>query len=122
MGKKPWDDRPKRNRKKRKEQKKEPKEKFQKVLTEDEGYLLCLGFHAEEKRSSIYVLNAKTMKEIARVRLRSFIPFSHHCSWTPEVFLEGKKSTDAVTRNYSANALQQKRTTSAIGNYSTSKL
>ena len=121
-GKKPWDERPKRNRKKRKEHKKEPKEKLPKVLTEDEGYLLCLGFHAEEKRSSIYVLNAKTMKEIARVRLRSFIPFSHHCSWTPEVFLEGKERTDAVTRNDSANTLQQKRTTSAIGNYSTSKL
>ena len=55
---------------------------------EDSGWLLCLGFHADEKRSSIYILEAKTMNEICRVILAGFIPWSHHCSWTAKTFHE----------------------------------
>ena len=68
---------------------------------EDEGWLLCLGFHAAEKRSSLYVLNAKTMTEVCRIRLLSFIPFSHHCLWTSEVFLfDHNNNTDVIKRAY----------------------
>lgn len=53
---------------------------------EDAGWLLFLGFHAAEKRSSMYVLDATTMEQVCRVGLKGFIPWSHHCTWNSGVY------------------------------------
>jgi carotenoid cleavage dioxygenase-like enzyme len=56
------------------------------LVCEDDGWLVVLAFHAAESRSSVFVLDAKYMQQVCRLRLAGFVPWSHHCTWTDKVF------------------------------------
>ena len=55
------------------------------ATTEDDGWLLSLMFDAAERATKLVILDARSMKPVASIRLRHVVPFGLHGSWTEEV-------------------------------------
>ena len=53
---------------------------------EDDGWVLCLIYNAARHASDLVVLDAKTLQEVARVKLKQHIPYGLHGSFTTETF------------------------------------
>ena len=55
---------------------------------EDDGWLLCLVWNAERRRTQLVVLDAQRVEAgpVATVTLQHAIPFGLHGSWTPQVW------------------------------------
>ena len=55
---------------------------------EDDGWLLCLIWNAERRKSQLVVLDAQKVQDgpVATVTLQHAIPFGLHGSWTPQVW------------------------------------
>lgn len=49
--------------------------------SEDDGVLLSLGFEMLSKRSVLYVVDAKTMKEVGRAEMPAIVPFGFHARY-----------------------------------------
>lgn len=48
---------------------------------EDDGWLLGLVYNAAVDRSELWIVDAKTMEEVACVRLKTPMPFGLHATW-----------------------------------------
>jgi all-trans-8'-apo-beta-carotenal 15,15'-oxygenase len=53
---------------------------------EEEGWLLAMVFDGVRDRSSVVVIDAKTMTQVARLWLKHHVPYGLHGTFTPQVF------------------------------------
>jgi carotenoid cleavage dioxygenase len=49
--------------------------------SEDDGWLVSFGTNAAERMSAAFIVDAKDMKEVARVALPQRIPLGFHSYW-----------------------------------------
>jgi all-trans-8'-apo-beta-carotenal 15,15'-oxygenase len=54
--------------------------------SEEEGWLLAMVFDGVRDRSSIAIIDAKTMSPVTRLWLKHHVPYGLHGTFTPEVF------------------------------------
>ena len=54
-------------------------------MKEDEGILLTVVFDGESNKSFLLLLDGLTFTEVDRAYLPTFVPFSFHGSWFPEL-------------------------------------
>ncbi len=54
--------------------------------TEEEGWLLAMVFDGVRDRSSIAIVDAKTMTQVARLWMKHHVPYGLHGTFTPNVF------------------------------------
>ncbi|MBF2029244.1 MAG: carotenoid oxygenase family protein [Oscillatoriales cyanobacterium C42_A2020_001] len=57
------------------------------VGAEDDGWLLTLVFDARSDRSALVILDARDMRQLARLNLRHHVPYGLHGSFTTECFV-----------------------------------
>lgn len=55
---------------------------------EDDGWLLAMIYDGKEDRSSLVILDAKDLSQVARLWLKHHVPYGLHGTFTPEVFLD----------------------------------
>eukprot|EP00276_Gloeochaete_wittrockiana_P001645 CAMPEP_0184670442 /NCGR_PEP_ID=MMETSP0308-20130426/82202_1 /TAXON_ID=38269 /ORGANISM="Gloeochaete witrockiana, Strain SAG 46.84" /LENGTH=511 /DNA_ID=CAMNT_0027117179 /DNA_START=198 /DNA_END=1734 /DNA_ORIENTATION=+ len=53
---------------------------------EDDGWLLVLVFDGSTTSSSLVIVDAKSMEQVARLKLKYFLPYGLHGSFTPKTF------------------------------------
>jgi all-trans-8'-apo-beta-carotenal 15,15'-oxygenase len=56
------------------------------VGAEDDGWVLTLVFDARSDRSALVILDARDLRQVARLNLKHHIPYGLHGSFTPECF------------------------------------
>lgn len=59
---------------------------------EDNGYLIVQVFIPETKRTEFAVIDARTMKTVATIKLKHHVPFGFHGTWTRETFLRPREA------------------------------
>ncbi|EKQ68099.1 lignostilbene-alpha,beta-dioxygenase-like enzyme [Leptolyngbyaceae cyanobacterium JSC-12] len=60
---------------------------YQLAGAEDDGWILTLVFDARSDRSAIVILDARDLRQIARLNLTHHVPYGLHGSFTPECFI-----------------------------------
>ncbi len=58
---------------------------------EEDGWLLAMVFDGDRDRSSVVIVDAKTMTQVARLWLNHHVPYGLHGTFTPEVFIDRSK-------------------------------
>ncbi len=53
---------------------------------EDDGWLLAMAYDSKRDRSAVVILDAKDLKQVARVNLKHHVPYGLHGNFTPQLF------------------------------------
>jgi all-trans-8'-apo-beta-carotenal 15,15'-oxygenase len=56
--------------------------------SEDDGWVLILAFNGESERSELVILDAKELKEVARLKLKHHVPYGLHGQFTTRCYGE----------------------------------
>lgn len=56
------------------------------VGAEDDGWVLTMVFDSSSDRSALVILDAQTLRQVARLNLKHHVPYGLHGSFTPELF------------------------------------